>query len=322
MPDWRPTASRDTVAFRNQVLARIRQHFQNTGALEVAAPVLSRYANPEPHFTPLRVHFGGGDLELATSPEMHLKRLLACGWGDVWSLATCVRGGEQSAVHNQEFAMLEWYRCGVSLQALAAETLQVANLALREKAKDKAVDADALQSTTYQALFQECTDFDWHNSSLLCEYAQDHNLAVFAGDAIHLEATRDLIFAERVETQLLADEKSLLVYAFPPDLAALARINSEGEHAFADRFELYLHGLEIANGYNELQDPGEYLERARDWNAKRETPIQPNTALLNAMSEGTLPDCCGVALGFDRLLMLATGATSLAQIQLFGDGEA
>ena len=175
--DWKPSCTRDFAVARNSALARLRQHFLETSALEVQCPALSWQRNPEPHFQPFRT----SGMELQTSPEIHLKRLLAAGWGDVWTKASCYRGGEESPLHNLEFSMLEWYRCNISLEVLAHETLEVCRTLLA----GSDAEIGSCQTTTYNALFLRETGFDWRNLGAISDYALQQDLWVGASSADH-----------------------------------------------------------------------------------------------------------------------------------------
>lgn len=310
---WQPAASLANLRRRAQLLAAIRTHFAAAGVLEVETPQLAPATVSDPHLCSIEVP-GYGYLQ--TSPEYAMKRLLAAGSGSIYQIARCFRGGEAGRRHNPEFTLLEWYRVGFSLEQLIAEVAAIASLALGDKAR---------RCFRYRELFRAHLDLD----PLTCEVA-----ALAAAARQHLEpafpeADRDtwldLLMSHVIEPLLPADALSFVV-DYPASQAALARLRIDDDgQPVAARFELYHRGVELANGYHELQDRDEQAARFTADLRRREALALPLVAmderLLAALDHG-LPDCSGVALGIDRLLMLAVGGTSLAEVIAFPAGRA
>ncbi|MEH6564981.1 MAG: elongation factor P--(R)-beta-lysine ligase [Halopseudomonas sp.] len=312
--DWRPSASIAALQRRAQIINQIRGFFGQRQVLEVDTPSLSAAAVSDPHLFPFATDYvpeGGGlaqRLYLHTSPEYPMKRLLAAGSGAIWQLCKVYRNGETGSRHNPEFSMLEWYRPGFDHHRLMDE---VDELVVQVLACAPA------RRVTYAAVFAEYTGLDIHD----CSEQQLQALALercgFTGE-LSRDGWLNLLFSHCVEPQLL---EPTMVYAFPSSQAALARV-VEGDDRVpsAARFEMFVAGMELANGYFELTDAQEQALRfAADQQSRKvlgyaELPLdQP---LLAALRSG-LPECAGVALGVDRLIMLALGASRIDQVIAF-----
>jgi elongation factor P--(R)-beta-lysine ligase len=318
---WRPSASLETLRLRAQLLRRTRTFFQARGLLEVETPQLSAAAATDGHLESLAVTAPGGGLEgwLHTSPEFPMKRLLAAGAGDIWQLARVFRGAEQGRRHNPEFSLLEWYRTGWDVPALIEEvdalvrTLAEGRLAL-----------GATERMSYREAFLRHAGFDpfASDASEIFELLESRVGDVSPELRGNLPACLDLALAVQVEPRL-DPARPTFIHDFPASHAALARIRP-GDPPVAERFELFLGGMELANGFHELSDAAE--QRARfdaDLAVRRarglpELPM--DQALLAALAHG-LPDCAGVALGFDRLLMLVAGASHIDEVLAFPWGR-
>ena len=261
------------------MLAQIRAFFAERDLIEVQTPTLGRTSVTEPQIESLRT-LGGAFLQ--TSPEHYMKRLLAAGAPSIYQLGPVYRAGESGRLHQEEFTMLEWYRLGFDDQALMAEVAALI---------DRLLGPAAYQRMTYESL-----------------------AGATHGDLAEL----DLAFANAVAA---LGPVRCFVTDFPANQAALARLRGGGEPRAA-RFELIVNGVELANGYHELTDAVELAARmARDNQQRLDAGRQPmahDERLLAAMAQG-LPDCAGVAIGVDRLLMLAVGASSLAEVVPFAD---
>jgi elongation factor P--(R)-beta-lysine ligase len=317
---WRPTASPDALRMRAALNARIRDFFAAHGVLEVETPVLSRAGNTDPNIAPFALDFSGRTdgaprrRWLRTSPEFALKRLLAAGVGDCYELGRVFRDGEAGGRHNPEFTMLEWYRVGWDHRRLAAEVAELVGDALT-----LAGNSANLESIAYRELYHRELGIDPmtaevdHLRNALGEVEIDP-------DGLDRDDWLDLLMTHRLQPRF-APGRMLAVFDYPASQCALARLRGEPDGTVvAERFELYLGPLELANGYHELRDPQEQGTRFdRDLAARaRRGELQPprDEALLAAMGAG-LPECAGVALGVDRLLMAMLGTGRIADVLAF-----
>ncbi len=309
--DWRPSASLDMLRARAALLARIRAFFAERQVMEVETPLLSRAGNTSPFIDSFHIQAGDGPRYWQTSPEFAMKRLLAAGSGPIYQICKVFRAGERGRKHNPEFTMLEWYRPGWDYHRLMDEV----DVLLREL-----LGAPASKKLTYAELFQRYLELDIHGASWeqLSACAARHGVTHGLGASDALDAWRDLLLSHLIEPRLGFDAP-LLVYDYPASQSALARVRP-GRPAVAERFELYIRGFEIANGYQELCDAREQrrrFERELAQRAERGQPaVVPDEALLAALSHG-LPDCSGVALGLDRLLMVIHRVENIDKVLSF-----
>jgi elongation factor P--(R)-beta-lysine ligase len=314
--DWRPAASLQTLRRRADLLARTRAFFAARGLLEVETPQLSAAAATDLHLESLAAAAPGGGLSgwLHTSPEFPMKRLLAAGAGDIWQLARVFRGAERGRRHNPEFTLLEWYRVGWDAPALMDEV----DALLRALAGD-AITAPA-RRTSYHAAFLEHAGFDPFTAGEreIAGALERGGVSLSAQAGLQQDDLLDLALAALVEPAF-DPRQPTFVYDFPASHAALARIRP-GEPPLAERFELFLGGMELANGFHELTDADEQAARFRtdlERRQERGLAVPPVDArLLAAMAHG-LPDCAGVALGFDRLVMILAGAERIDEVLAF-----
>jgi len=316
---WQPSASIEMLRLRARMLQRVRAFFAERGVLEVETPILSRAATTDPNLASLVTRYTGPrhalglTLYLHTSPEFPMKRLLAAGSGSIFQVCKVFRDGEDGRLHNPEFSMLEWYRVGFDHHQLMDEVAALVACALERPGP--------VEKVLYREAFLRHAGVDPHRASVdaLAAAARAHNVSVPTemprDDA---DPWRDLLLTHLVEPQLGRAGMTFL-YDYPASQAALARVRNESV-PLGERFELYIEGIEIANGFHELGDAGEQerrfradLERRRD-RALAEVPM--DMQLLAAQRQG-LPDCAGVALGFDRLVMLAAGAISIEEVLAF-----
>ena len=295
--DWRPSSPVSTLRERGRLLAEIRAFFAARDVLEVQTPAVGRRTVLDPALDSISTRDGR---YLQTSPEYHMKRLLAAGAPSIYQIAPAFRAGEAGRWHNPEFTMLEWYRVGFDAPALMAEVGALVDSLLGQVPYGSVGCAD---------LLRERFGIDIDDTQALLELGSTLGL-----DEPTLDEALDLALAEALSSR---NESRVFVTGFPAALAALARVGEEG---CAERFELIVEGVEVANGYHELTDAAELaarmdadLERRRVL-GKAETA--PDEALLAAHRHG-LPDCAGVAMGLDRLLMLKVGASSLAEVMAF-----
>ena len=306
-PDWRPSASFDALRLRAKLLARIRNFFDSRGVLEVETPVLGHATVTDPYIHSIRA----GECFLQTSPEYAMKRLLAAGSGPIFQICKAFRAEENGARHNAEFTMLEWYRPRFDHRDLMDEV----DLLLRE-----VVGTDVAERQTYEAVFQHHVGANPHRADAeeLERAGRDRGVSVEARSGLCREDWLNLLMAQVIEPHL-GHEAPTFVYDYPVGLAALARIRP-GDPPVAERFEVYFRGMELANGYHELTDAREQRERfKRDIETRRELgydDVEPDSRLLLALEAG-MPASAGVALGVDRLVMIAASARSLGDVLSF-----
>jgi lysyl-tRNA synthetase class 2 len=318
--DWRPTASTGALRLRAALNACIRAFFDARGVLEVETPVLSRAGNTDPNIASFSLEFAGRTdgaprrRWLRTSPEFPLKRLLAAGIGDCYELGRVFRDGEAGGRHNPEFTMLEWYRTGWDHRRLAEEVCALVGAALGLVGRSATFEA-----VSYRALYRDALGVDPMT-------APDDALRAALGnvDIDPAGLTRDdwldLLMTHRLQPAFPAD-RLLAVFDYPASQCALARVGADaGGTPVAERFEVYLGPLEVANGYHELRDAveqGARFDRDRVVRASRGVAVPPrDEALLAALGHG-LPACAGVALGVDRLLMAMLGTDRIADVLAF-----
>ncbi len=316
--DWRPTASLETLRERARLLAEVRAFFARRGVLEVETPVLGHGGSTEVHLASLSAEAttpaGRERLWLQTSPEFAMKRLLAAGSGPIFQLARSFRDGEVGRRHNLEFTLLEWYRPGLGLEALIEETAALVNTVLGR-------DPGPLRRRRYRELFREHLAIDPFSAPL----GELRRLAGAVGGLDMADGDRDgcldLLMSFEIEPYLGREGLDVVV-DYPASQAALARRHRDPEDGewVASRFELYREGLELANGYDELTDAAEQAARFAADNAARRAAglpeVDADQRLLAALAHG-MPAGSGVALGLDRLIQLALGKSSVAEVMAF-----
>ena len=297
------------------MLSAARTFFAARGVLEVETPILSAAAVSDPQLESLATHIAGmpGEFYLHTSPEYAMKRLLAAGSGDIYQVCKVFRDAERGRWHNPEFTMIEWYRVGHDDTAIMDEVdAMVRSLLLPQR------DLAPAEHLTYSAALERHAGVDAHRSSDadLIAAARRHGI-VYEGQ-LDRDAKLDLLMGLIVGPRL-GLERPCFVCDYPASQAALARLKP-GLPAVAARFELYLDGIELANGFHELQDAAEQrrrFEHDASVRAERNLPRRPIDQRFLAALESGLPDCAGVALGFDRLVALALGADAIADALSF-----
>ncbi len=308
------TATSENLARRNDLLCALRLFFLERDFVEVETPLLSVEVIPELHIEPICVARDRSPLWLQASPELHMKRLLAEGMEAIFQITRSFRAGERGPLHNPEFTIVEWYRAGDDMHAgieLVDELLQTL-LAMGPAVR-----------TSYAAAFEKHVGADPHRATpgQLALLVAELDLAVPAGMRTDdRDEWLNLLLALKVEPELGRAGPEIL-YDYPESQAALAKIaQREDGKRVAERFELYWHGVELANGYLELTDAEELQQRliavneARAADGRERLPLPES--LLAAMKRG-LPTNTGCALGFDRLAMLACGAESLDEVMTF-----
>lgn len=301
---------------RAALLANVRRFFLARDVLEVSTPILSAAAPTAPYLDSFSTRYEAGNdsknLYLHTSPEFAMKRLLAVGSGAIYQIATVFRNGELGRQHTPEFCMLEWYRPGFSLTELMAEV---------DELIQQVIGLPAAVIFAYRDLFLKYLQLDIYQADekKLGEIALDCISGLTKDWQTDRDGWLELLMSEVIEPQLNALNRPVMVTEFPASQAQLAKIkmNAEG-YSVASRFELYAGGLELANGYDELCDAAELRQRfeqdnkARQQQNKPQMPIDEN--LLAAMQSG-LPQCSGVALGLDRLMMLHLSVSDVSMVQ-------
>jgi len=355
--DWRPTASTATLAQRAALLARAREFFARRGVLEVDTPLLIGTAVTDVHIHSARVELdtGARPLSLATSPEYAMKRLLAAGSGDIYQISHVVRAGERSRLHNPEFTLIEWYRLGFTLDALMNEVQALARELLGAPRDARAGAGSAApgavrrsERITYRDAFLRVLGLD----PLTADIAELERAAGRHGFVATREkqptppkdraTTRDKGATAREEHAAPADshrDRDMLldylmgavigpalglgaltfVHGYPASQAALAQLDPHDPRV-ALRFELYCEGIELANGFRELASSAEQRARFecdRQERARRGLQVPEMDERLLAALDAGLPPCSGVALGFDRLLMIALGARHIDEVLAF-----
>lgn len=303
--DWQPSASIASLKSRARIMATIRQFFEQRQVMEVETPTLSQATVTDVHLHTFETTFvgpgfaDGKRLYMQTSPEFHMKRLLCAGSGAIYQMSKAFRNEESGRHHNPEFTMLEWYQPDYDHMTLINEVDELLQIVLGTQSCD---------IITYQQLFMTYLKLDPLSADI--ETIRDVALPYDFGDFVVTESNKDTLlqclFCFVIEPQI-GLEKPIAVYNFPASQAALAQLDSTDERV-ARRFEFYYRGIELANGFHELQDATEQLDRFKQDNRERqqdglvEQPI--DYRLIEALAHG-LPNCAGVALGIDRLVMLA-----------------
>jgi lysyl-tRNA synthetase class 2 len=305
---------------RAELLQQVRAFFVARGFLEVETPILSADVVVDRHLDPFattlcddpRRPAVGRRLWLQTSPEFHMKRLLAAGAPPIFQIARVFRNAERGAWHNPEFTMIEWYRPGDDVAA---------GMQLLSDLCDCLLHRGPCQRISYAEAFRAYAAIDPHTATVDELATQARSLGIVLPESLSLtdrDAWLDLLLVERVQPHLGAAAPAIL-YDYPASQAALARVRNESPPV-AERFELYVDGIELANGYHELLDAETLRQRNSTNNALRAAdgkPALPEESQLLAAMQSGLPPCTGVALGFDRLAMLAAGAKSIDEVITF-----
>lgn len=314
--EWRPTASLAHLRQRAELFQAIRQFFLLRDVMEVDTQILSHCAVSDPFIDSMAAEYQpypGADgelLYLQTSPEYAMKRLLAAGSGDIYQLGKVFRNGEVGRRHNPEFTLLEWYRIGFSLVSLMDEvqalvTEQMSYLSWRR--------------ISYRDLFLDVLGLDPFTAPLQALQQACRKQVEAAFDDEDRDTWLNLLMSHVIEPQL---KGAVFVHSYPPSQAALACVQQDASGVFvAERFELYIDGLELANGYHELANPQEQSQRLTADQQQRAAlglPQRPLEGRLIKALESGLPDCSGVALGVDRLLMRQLKVESIAEVIPFG----
>ena len=315
--DFLPTASLRNLEVRSQLLTKLRAFFATHGFLEVDTPLLCRDSVIDRYLDPIKVTLDrpsnqACDFWLQTSPEFGMKRLLAAGMKSIYQVTRAFRADEEGQHHNPEFTIAEWYQVGDDYEAGMNVVSELCQFILGSQPAER---------ESYQSLFYQHTGLDplECTSEQMCRLAAQRGLFVSPSmRTADRDSWLNLLLTSLVEPNL-GISKPLIVYDFPASQAALARV-CQNDSRVASRFELYVNGIELANGYHELLDAGELADRNRATNKLRRADgkcaINEDSYLLEAMKHG-LPECTGVALGFDRLVMVAVGAETISDVMPF-----
>lgn len=335
--DWRPTASLERLRQRAKLLSAVRRFFDERGYWEVETPLLSHDVCVDTWLDPLCVTRPDPTrvrpMFLQTSPEFGMKRLLAAGADAIYQVTRSFRRGEMGRLHNPEFTIVEWYRVqsNIAAQMDLVEELVRTVQAVAERTPNLPGDAVAgegaagtparFERLSYDEAFERFAGQRVLSATPdeLAALAQRHNVPVPAGFPVDdRDVWLNLLLASVVEPRL-AELGGVFIYDYPASQAALARLRCD-QPPVAERFELYLHGIELCNGYQELTEAAELATRMRHHAERRRSggldELPTNSRLLEAMRHG-LPECAGVALGFDRLAMWALRATAITDVLTF-----
>jgi len=316
---WQPKASFETLRLRARVYAAIREFFQQRDVWEVDTPSLSMATTTDPNIQSFETHFlGSGELRhqpmyLITSPEFHMKRLLAAGSGSIYQICHVFRQSELGSQHNPEFAMLEWYRVSMSYRDLMNEVAELVAMLM---------ESGQLESEflTYQQAFLQYAQIDPLAVTLedLRHLAQRAGLSLPSREQEDRDFYLDFLMSTQVQPQL-GQGRLTFIYEYPASQCALARIAKDNTQV-AERFELFIDGVELANGFHELADAEQQLYRFQAELKRRAeqgmTPPAIDQHLIAALESG-LPDCSGVALGLDRLIQFISAKKSLKDVLAF-----
>jgi|TARA_B110001469_G_scaffold34711_1_gene34955 lysyl-tRNA synthetase class 2 len=319
---WQPSADIEQLQLRARVISQIRAFFAARNLLEVDTPVMSHYGVSDPHIDSIAAGYAThGDLSdqpmtqpmyLMSSPEYAMKRLLAAGSGNIYQIAKAFRNGEVGRRHNTEFTLLEWYRLDFDLQQLMQEVAELIDTVLKGAVLE-------WHFWSYRQAFETILSINPLTAS-----DADIQAKALAHVDIQMDACAprntwlDLLMSHCIEPKL---PTACFIFDYPASQAALARLyTDEFGHQVARRFEVYVNGIELANGYHELTDAHEQERRFALDNVTRltmgKTPMAADIRLLQALQAG-LPECAGVALGIERLLMLTSGETDIAKVMAF-----
>ena len=310
--NWKPTAPIATLEVRANMLRAAREYFTATRALEVETPTLSAAAVTDVHLASVAATAINRACYLHTSPEYAMKRLLAAGCGDIWQICRVYRDGESGRSHNPEFTMIEWYRIGIDHHALMSDVERLISAVMPATRH-----IDRSERLTYREAVQLHAGVDaLHDPSpVLIARLESAGIDVPASIRNDRDACLDLIMSTLVGPQL-GHDRLTFIYDYPASQAALAQIRGP----VASRFEAYIDGIELANGFHELGNAAEQRRRFEQdlaSRAERGLPAMPIDEHFLAALEYGLPDCSGVALGFDRLVMCATGAKHIDEVIAF-----
>ena len=325
---WKPTATIAALKTRAKIIKTIREFFESREVLEVETPLLSNGTVTDVHLDPFVTEFEHSSksnestsLYLQTSPEFAMKRLLAAGSGPIFQISKAFRNEALGRYHNPEFTMLEWYRPDYDDHQLMDEVADLVQTVL---------PIDRVKRVSYQQVFIQQLNIDPLTASLesLKHVALNYHDDEWIKAETDVDTLLQWLFSTQIEPTLGLEQDGnnvpCFVYDFPASQASLAKLNNANP-AVAHRFELYFEGVELANGFFELQDHKEQLQRFEQDNHKREQLNKPSRPIdqyfIAALKKG-LPQCSGVALGIDRLIMCAMQASHIDDVISFNTDNA
>lgn len=316
MLTWQPSAPLENLRQRARILSIIRQFFAERQVLEVDTPLMCHTSVTDPFIQSIpALYQTQSQLQaqryyLQTSPEYAMKRLLAAGSGSIYQISKAFRQGEVGRFHNPEFTMIEWYRLDFDHHALMNEMDDLLQLVLNRPKAER---------FSYHTLFMTFLKIDPHQATVseLKQCASDHHIDI-EGDIEDKDTWLNLLMSHLIEPHL-GHSAPCFIFDFPASQAALARIQA-GNPPLAARFEVYIDGIELANGFHELQDAHEQRSRfEKNLTARQQLGLEPlpiDEYFLSALAHG-LPECAGVALGIDRLILIATKSDHIAKVVSF-----
>ena len=319
---WRSSASQEILMERALMLKNIRAFFDGRDVIEVETPLLSQYCTTDPHLDSLQSRFRETPCYLNTSPEYAMKRLLA-DWGKpIYQICKAFRDDELGTFHNPEFTMLEWYRPGYDAEELMAELVELITV-LSQSSKNAVLDKLHFESLSYQQAFEKFVGLDPHRAtaSECYQLAKDNDIEIPQGlrPTDNVNDWLDWFLTQQVLPGFNKTGFTFL-YDYPAAQCALAKIAKNEQQVVAKRFELFFGELELANGFYELTDSEEQLQRFKLENKVRKqlgkSSARIDENFISALSAG-LPECAGVAVGIDRLLMAFVQATHIEQVITF-----
>ncbi len=289
-------------------LQSVRDYFKAEKFNEVATPILVQSSGAETHLDPFTTIFKGKTYYLPTSPEFHLKKLLASGLNKIFEIKPCFRQDEVSNTHSPEFTMLEWYRGYAGIDEIISDVKGL----LKYVGEQTTTDVVSMKD-----LFKTYLNFDFTPETTI------ENLKSICPESKNTDTWSDVffrIFLEKIEPRI-GVENPVIVRDFPPTMSALARINERG---WADRFEVYWRGLELGNAYDELNDPVECEKRLKFWNEEKKllgkSPIPHSEELISALRSG-MPPSGGIAMGLERLFMAIHQIRDISKTRFFNSGN-
>jgi len=306
-PDWQPSADIETLKKRAEIIKRIRQFFYNKDILEVETQLLSKATVTDVHLHSFKIE--NHPYYLQTSPEFAMKRLLGAGSGPIFQLCKAFRDDEIGKNHNPEFTMLEWYRPGFDHHDLMDEMDEFLSCV---------IDSRNAERISYQDLFLRELDIDPHKTNLeALQKIADVNI-----EGLDKDDYLNLILSHKIEPTL-GQECPTFIYDYPASQATLSKIRQDNPPV-AERFEVYIKGIELANGFHELIDADEQRLRFENDLEKRKSVNLPSVLLDERLLAGLtkMPPCAGVALGIDRLMMIALGKNTLEDVISFSFDKA
>lgn len=345
---WRPSASVEVLKIRAKLLKTVRNFFDSRDYIEVQTPIISRDTAIDRWLEPIKAitgfetaaSYNGGENSkseiprrgdaffLQTSPEFAMKRLLAAGSPSIYQICPAFRQGEVGRRHNPEFTIVEWYGLNDDFQAGMRLLGDLCNALLFPEYKRKC------NFVSYRDAFIEFTSLDPFNATMtqIHNYCQQEKIEIPDGfDPADRDSWLDVILSEKVQVNLgfsqcanvdtgKADLEPVILYHYPASQAALSKVVEENYGAVSQRFELFVGGLELANGYHELADGDELRRRHEQTNKLRladgHAPLPEDALLIDALKAG-FPPCTGCAMGFDRIVMLAAGVSDIAKSMAF-----